>query len=363
TPLTTRQESRRRAATVPLPLSDQDISSSPPPAEELWFDSAPSSPGIPPTSSPTHPPSVLPTPSPSIPSNVSACISISPTPRQNRFLLPKRDITDSSSESDVSISNHHFQIRRRHQRHALPHSEMSSLAEVKVSKLKDCPMLTAGKITPLILHTWTNACKRFLKHSGKEPDEIVSFVADAMLEPRLQAWYQSGSDRIDRLTLSEYIQELANLVLDKNWAHQIKQQILLAKQPEGSRFVDWRIEVENLNALLITSSKKHSFAEGALRDLLEANTRSALALKLYTNPVSEDADYKTWVDTLHALDEELRNEDKRFEAKMTAGKAEKKSLLSRLSDRKEGAAPSSHSSNSSSSSPSANARVRLTDAE
>ncbi|PPQ72242.1 hypothetical protein CVT25_003766 [Psilocybe cyanescens] len=239
--------------------------------------------------------------------------------------------------------------------------EMSPLAEVKVSKLKDCPMLTAGKVTPLILHTWTNACKHFLKHSGKEPEEIVSFVADAMLEPRLQAWYQSGSERIDGLTLSQYIQELVDLVLDKNWAHQIKQQILSAKQPEGSRFVDWRIEVENLNALLITSSKKHSFTEGALRDLLEANTRSALALKLYTNPVSEDVNYKTWADTLHALDEELWNKDKRFEVRMTAGKAEKKSLLSRLSDRKEGASSSSSSTNSpsSSSSASSSGRARL----
>ena len=28
------------------------------------------------------------------------------------------------------------------------------LAEVKVSKLKDCPMLTAGKITPQVLQNW-----------------------------------------------------------------------------------------------------------------------------------------------------------------------------------------------------------------
>ena len=57
------------------------------------------------------------------------------------------------------------------------------LAEVQTAKMKDCPVLTAGKITPLVLQSWSLACKRYMKHAGKKPEEIVSFVAEAMLEP------------------------------------------------------------------------------------------------------------------------------------------------------------------------------------
>uniref|UniRef100_A0A8H8CNN1 Uncharacterized protein n=1 Tax=Psilocybe cubensis TaxID=181762 RepID=A0A8H8CNN1_PSICU len=344
TPLVTQQESKRRA-TAPLPpLSPSPEPRSPASLEIEGFftdDDSLLDPPLPPEEpvSPIGNSSALPTPTES---------AASPAQPSIKFLLPKRETDSSSSESDsLATTINHNNKRHRH-RHFLPSSEMSALAEVKVTKLKDCPMLTAGKITPMVLHTWTNACRRFMKHSGKEPEEIVSFIADAMLEPRLQAWYQSGSDRIDKLSLDAYIKELAELVLDKNWAHQIKQQILSAKQPDGTRFVDWRIEIENLNALLLTSSKKHAFTKDALGDLLEANTRHALSLKLHTNPTSEEADYKTWADTIHALDEELRSEDKRFEAKISAGK-EKKSLLSRLSDRKDNTSGTTSPSNNKSS--------------
>ncbi|PPQ80997.1 hypothetical protein CVT25_015116, partial [Psilocybe cyanescens] len=108
----------------------------------------------------------------------------------------------------------------------------------------------------------------------------------------------------------------------------------------------------------------HSFSERALWDLLKANTHSALTLKLYTNPIFDDEDYKTWADTLHTLDKELRNKDKRFEAKMTAGKADKKSLLSHLMDCKDSSSTTFPSANTSTSSSSGHARSHgLTEAE
>ena len=72
------------------------------------------------------------------------------------------------------------------------------LAEVKVSKLKDCPMLTAGKITPQVLQNRSAACRRYMKHANKSEDDVTKFVADAMLEPRLMAWYQGEQMAIVR---------------------------------------------------------------------------------------------------------------------------------------------------------------------
>ena len=50
-----------------------------------------------------------------------------------------------------------------------------------------------------------------------------------MLEPRLVAWYQAGQSRIDTLTLDQYLDELAKLVLEKNWAHKIRDTIISSK--------------------------------------------------------------------------------------------------------------------------------------
>ena len=69
---------------------------------------------------------------------------------------------------------------------------------------------------------------------------IISFVAEAMLEPQLIAWYQA---QINALTLDQYLDELAKLVLEKNWAHKIRDAIISSKQGDCP-FIDWKIELE-----------------------------------------------------------------------------------------------------------------------
>ena len=135
--------------------------------------------------------------------------------------------------------------------------------------MKDCPILTAWRITPLDLQS------RYMKHADKKTTEIVSFIAEAMLKPRLIAWYQAGQARINALTLEKYLEELSNLVLEKNWAHKIWDTIISSKQ--GNRtFIDWKIEVETLNAILTTSSPPHALTKASLKIQLEANLNSEL---------------------------------------------------------------------------------------
>ena len=211
------------------------------------------------------------------------------------------------------------------------------LAEVVTAKMKDCPVLTAGKITPLVLQSWSLACKRYMKHADKKPTEIVSFVAEAMLEPRLIAWYQAGQARIDELSLEKYLEELSNLVLEKNWAHKIRDTIISSKQ--GDRvFIDWKIEVENLNAILTTSSPTHALGSDALKVQLEANLNEELKLNLLNEPtVSSKLD--AWSTEVKERDDRVRAENARTQrlidasnAARAARRGEKKDLLSRLTD-------------------------------
>jgi len=202
-----------------------------------------------------------------------------------------------------------------------------SLAEVKVSKLKECPMLTTGRITPLIIQQWGSACTRFQKMSGTADDKVVSFVADAMMEPRLVSWYTSDRVRIDALTLKEYLKELSDLTLEKNWAHLIRQQILSAKQPDKTCFIDWKIELENLNALLVTSSPTHALSASQLQDQLEANTRAKLNLSLENEPINSQP-FSTWARDVNTRDDTLRVLERDIDERMAA----RKPLAQRLTD-------------------------------
>ena len=211
------------------------------------------------------------------------------------------------------------------------------LAEVKVTKMKECPMLTAGRITPLIMQSWTLACKRYKKHGGKTDTEIVSYVAEGMFEPRLVAWYQADQTRIDTLSLDAYLTELAQLVLEKNWSHDILETILSSSQ--GNQvFIDWKIELENLNAILATSAPTKALTKAELKTQLQSNLHPDLRLNISLEPVLA-TELAPWALEVKERDDRMRAEDARtqklIDASATARatrRGEKKDLLSRLTD-------------------------------
>lgn len=212
-----------------------------------------------------------------------------------------------------------------------------TLAEVKVTKMKECPMLTAGKITPLILQSWTLACRRYLKHGGRTPTDVVSYVAEGMFKPRLVVWYQADQTRINTLTLDQYLKELSLLVLEKNWAHDILEAILSSSQ--GSQpFMDWKIEMENLNAILTTSAPTKALSKDQLKVQLQANLHPDLRLSLSLEPVIA-TELAAWAFEVREHDDRLRAEDARTQRLIDASQSacaarrgEKKDLLSRLTN-------------------------------
>ena len=151
------------------------------------------------------------------------------------------------------------------------------LAEVQTAKMKDCPILTAGRITPLVLQSWSLACKRYMKHADKKPTEIVSFIAEAMLEPRLIAWYQAGQARIDTLTLDQYLEELSKLVLEKNWAHKVRDTIISSKQGRApiNRLEDRARKSKRNSHHVFTHPRTHgSWPEGPARGKLKQRAQN-----------------------------------------------------------------------------------------
>jgi hypothetical protein len=145
-------------------------------------------------------------------------------------------------------------------------------------------MLTAGTITPLIMQSWTLACKCYKKHGGKTNAEIISYVAEGMFELCLVAWYQADQTRIDSLSFDGYLSELSQLVLEKNWAHDILETILSLVQ--GDRvFIDWKIEMENLNVILATSALAKALTKDQLKVQLQSNLHPDLRLNLSLEPI------------------------------------------------------------------------------
>ena len=79
--------------------------------------------------------------------------------------------------------------------------------------------------------------------------------------------------------LLTFLMELAQLVLEKNWAHTILKTILSSSQGDCI-FMDWKIEVENLNAILATSTLAKALTKVQLKVQLQSNLHPDLRLNL-----------------------------------------------------------------------------------
>ncbi|KAG6875542.1 hypothetical protein C0993_008672 [Termitomyces sp. T159_Od127] len=127
------------------------------------------------------------------------------------------------------------------------------LTEVRVTKLKECPMLTKGRMDNHIFQQWTIACQQFQKHLGKKNSEIVSFVADDMLEPQFVTWYHANQSRINSI---------------------------LGSYQGNTAFADWVVVLQNLNAWLENMRLEHTLSDTSLKAHLESHMRPDLRWKL-----------------------------------------------------------------------------------
>ncbi|KAH6876651.1 hypothetical protein BKA70DRAFT_1031243, partial [Coprinopsis sp. MPI-PUGE-AT-0042] len=241
---------------------------------------------------------------------------------------PPPSSSESSDDDDDPIT---FPLPRHlHNRPA-----NMGLADVKVNKIKDCPMLTEGTLDPERFHTWVAACNRYKKFGKIADDEIVSHVADAMMEPRLMQWYQAGQARIDKLSLQDYYKELAVIMLEENWDHKLWEEILSARQ--GNReFLSWKIEIENKNVILTNAVPEFSLSPEALKAQLEANLNADLKLDLLNDPVKEK-DLAKWSSLVKIRDDKLRAEGEKIKKAIASNDAlkaqrrdERRTLASRL---------------------------------
>ena len=128
TPLLTRQEAKRRATLQPEP-------------------SLPSLSIIPTTTLDREPHGSNPTES---------------TPLSPHLQPDESELSDTDSSTGSPTLTFLFSKRNITK---MDNTDKQPLAEVQTAKMKDCPILTAGKITPLVLQSWALACKRYMKHA------------------------------------------------------------------------------------------------------------------------------------------------------------------------------------------------------
>ncbi|KAG6875053.1 hypothetical protein C0992_005377, partial [Termitomyces sp. T32_za158] len=320
TPATTRRATRQQQASVSLPgtlPSTPSPSSSPPAKEEPKEEPSPTASEVE-TSAALHlAPSSSPSESSSDSESSSSSDDLDPAHQNSpaikslgAYRLPRTTANQKYPNMSSTLPFH------------VDTDEQRPLAEIKVAKLKDCPMLTEGRMDDNIFQQWSIACHRYKKHSGKRTDEIVSFVADGMLEPRFVAWYHTNRSRIDAMTLDEYLAEFQRFALPRNWQSKVRDSILASFQ-ENMSFANWNVHIQNLNARLTNTASEHALTNLALKAHFESHMRSDLRRKVDARRLKSNMEFADWIIEVTELDEELAEDRAQTQAMIDASNAER----------------------------------------
>jgi hypothetical protein len=176
---------------------------------------------------------------------------------------------------------------------------MKSMAEVTHSSTNKLPSLSAGTVSPEVLHQFKNACRSFFHNKeGLDTKDHVARIAGGLQDPLLADWYWTGQETFDTLSFNDFMKELHNKWLLNDWEQDIRHRVLGMKQLGA--FWEWAVKMRSLN-ILLRGTTTH-LDDAALLNQFEANLELWLSRVCDDERVKEDTLDK-WLDKVKIIDE------------------------------------------------------------
>jgi hypothetical protein len=249
--------------------------------------------------------SPLTTPPTSSPENVPNA-STSPAPATVVTAVTEKDPSlSSSSDSDLDTPLI---------THKMSSSDIATIT--RSQNHKSAPTLNAGKITIEVLKAWEVACIDYFDNAKEKPAEAVkvSRVLTGLVNPRVNTWINMNRDRLKAMTFKVFMMELRKRFLDTEWEKDLRRKILGCRMPSQAIFYDWAEQVLDWNSLLVTPELK--LTEEALKAQLDAGMSKDLSVKCAASgTVKEKDDLFDWLQAVKIVDEDMRREDARIDAR------------------------------------------------
>ncbi|KAI0825463.1 hypothetical protein BC629DRAFT_1586379 [Irpex lacteus] len=180
-------------------------------------------------SNPTSPP-LSPTTSSLSVSNVP---SLTPSPHTSR----------PTSDNESSDDDEYFNM-------PLPTTSDGMAQALRSSKPKTLPTLTAGTLTPVIVHTFIRYCTMYFRSVKTADDEKVPEIFGCFLDDKIGDWIDQEDERLRKLTLDEFFKEFRTRWLNERWADNLKVDISRAFMRDSEEFAPWKESVILSNSIL-----------------------------------------------------------------------------------------------------------------
>jgi hypothetical protein len=196
-------------------------------------------------------------------------------------------------------------------------------AECIHDELKPIPLLTAGEISPLILHQWEMACEDYFSVSKKlEVVNRVATILPGLKDLRTCNWVATHRVHLMTLSFDAFMIKICHEFLTEGWDDELHAKICSSRLKMSDSFMSWLNELCHLNIVL--RGTDYHFNDDALRLQLDSlvdtdlrshakNCRIKESIDAAINNKGEktvEAHLSTWVTEMCKLADECANDMK-----------------------------------------------------
>ncbi|KAF8198604.1 hypothetical protein BJ912DRAFT_922532 [Pholiota molesta] len=188
-------------------------------------------------------------------------------------------------------------------------TKSSSLATVKHSITKHCPILTPGDVSAKVLVDLGDAHNEYFIAKDIAETDKVKKILGGFKDVHIHDWIACEREQLIALVYKDFMAKVRSNYLPADWEETPRSQLLGMRMSKDTKFWDWCQEVRALN-IVLRGSDSH-LSETALRNQLEAALEANLHTYCFREKLNKITVLKDWVLVVKAADEKLKDDRKR----------------------------------------------------
>jgi hypothetical protein len=154
-------------------------------------------------------------------------------------------------------------------------------------------------------------CLNYFNHKEVAPDKQVRKILSCFKDSRITDWIANERERLLTLSFTEFMSELRDGYLDKDWEEGTCRELLGMLQ-HSSSFCDYTVRVQARNSLLVATDSH--LPDEKLRHQLEAGMNERLSKRCKTEKVNKVVKFRDWLAEVKRVDDALQDDRCEWEA-------------------------------------------------
>ncbi|KAF4611693.1 hypothetical protein D9613_004203 [Agrocybe pediades] len=189
--------------------------------------------------------------------------------------------------------------------------QTKSEATIIHPRVKDCPILTEGDVTPYTFIQLKFAHWDFFSERDIQDVDKVKQVLPGFRDKKIRMWIRARRSYLYTLSYEAFMYEFSRHYLPSSWETRTRVEMSRMRMEKNETFSSFCRRVRTHN-IILRDTTSH-LDDTRLRHQLEAGFNKDLFEYYCDEGISDITNLKDWIKTVERADGRLRNERQRFQ--------------------------------------------------